>query len=150
MASSRLFMKSHPVVHGVRTNKVFSLKPHAALQCKCVIGTCHKQKGHVVICPLRRTLHQALKCTAGGGAGGEEGRLEGDKQRRQALVGQSRALLIVSELIESHNEMSGAGVLVGCRPAAKGLPCMKTLLILDLLLNPGRIYSAHAKKKQSV
>lgn len=37
-------------------------------------------------------------------------------------MGQSRALLIVSELIERHNEMSGAGIIVGCRPAATGLP----------------------------
>lgn len=56
-------------------------------------------------------------------------------------MGQSRALLIVSELIESHNEMSGAGFIVGCHPAAAGLPYMETLLILDLRSNPGRIYA---------
>lgn len=50
------------------------------------------------------------------------GALKGDKQQRQALVGQSRALLIVSVLIESHNEMSGAGIIVGRSPAATGFP----------------------------
>lgn len=77
------------------------------------------------MCPLRRALHQSLKCTAGGGAGGGEGPLEGDKQHRQALVGQSGALLIVSVLIESHNEVSGAGIIVGRRPAATGPPSPK-------------------------
>lgn len=76
------------------------------------------------------------------------GALEGDKQQRQALVGQSRALLIVSVLIESHNEMSGAGIIVGCRPAATGFPYMETQLILDLLLNPGGILAIC--EKQSV
>lgn len=71
--------------------------------------------------------------------GGGAGALEGDKQQRQALVGQSHALLIVSVLIESHNEMSGAGIILGCRPAATGFPYMETQLILDLLFNPGRI-----------
>lgn len=67
---------------------------------------------------------------AGGGC------LEGGKQWRLALVGQSGALLIVSVLIESHNEMSGAGIIVGRRPAATGFPYMEMQLILDLLLNP--------------
>lgn len=74
------------------------------------------------------------------------GRLEGSKQWRQALVGQSRALLIVSVLIESHNETSGAGIAAR-HPAATGSPYMEMRLILDLLLNAAGIFYRKTKSK---
>lgn len=99
-------------------------------------------KEHVVICPPRHTHHQTLSAQRGAGRRG--GRLEGSKQWRQALVGQSRALLIVSVLIESHNEMSGAGIAAR-QPAATGSPYMEMWLILDLLLNAAGIFGARQK-----
>lgn len=107
-----------------------------------IIGAARKQRA---CCNLSTEAHSSsdTKCTAGG-AGGRGGRLEGSKQWRQALVGQSRALLIVCVLIESHNEMSGAGIAAR-HPAATGSPYMERRLILDLLLNAGGIFGARQR-----
>lgn len=74
-----------------------------------IIGAAHKQRA---CCNLSTEAHSSshTKYTAGGRVGRRGGRLEGSKQGRQALVGQSRELLIVSVLIERHNETSGAGI----------------------------------------
>lgn len=109
-----------------------------------IIGAAHKQRA---CCNLSTEAHSSsdTKCTAGGGGEWRRGgRLEGSKQWRQALVGQSRALLIVSVLIESHNETSGAGIAAR-HPAATGSPYMEMRLILDLLLNAAGIFAARQK-----